>query len=126
MQFFIKLYFILSNLLDGKRLLTIINKPLGMCATSVVLGAIMSLSIAPVEKWPFAVIALVFFMMQLYTCKYTPQVALLTLLFFGTYASVSLTWLNFVMEGFGQVPAILSYIVIIGFSFGYVASPYCA
>ncbi len=95
-----------------------------MCATSVVLGAIMSLSIAPVEKWPFAVIALVFFMMQLYTCKFGPQVALLTLLFFGTYGTVSLTWLNFVMEGFGQVPAILSYMIIFGFAFGYVAMPY--
>jgi len=124
MQFFLKLYFILSALLDGKRLLAIVKTPLGMCVSSIVLGAIMSLSIAPVEKWPFAVIALVFFMMQLYTCKFVPQVALLTLLFFGTYGTISLTWLNFVMEGFGQVPAVLSYIIIFGFSFAYVAAPY--
>lgn len=124
MQFFIKIYFILSSLLDGKRLLTLINKPLGMCLSSMVLGAIMSLSIAPVEKWPFAVIALGFFMMQLYTCKFTPQVGLLSVLFFGTYATLSLTWLNYVMEGFGQVPLVLSYIIITGFSFGYIGFTY--
>jgi apolipoprotein N-acyltransferase len=124
MQFLMKLYFILSSILDGKRLLNLVNKPLGMCAASMVLGAIMSLSIAPVEKWPFAVIALGFFMMQLYNCKYSPQVGVLTVLFFGTYGTLSLTWLNYVMEGFGQVPAVLSYIVIMGFSFGYIAFPY--
>ena len=124
MQFFIKIYFILSSILDGKRLLSLINRPWGMCISSAVLGAIMSLSIAPVEKWPFAVIALVFFMMQLFTCKYSSQVFILTILFFGTYSTLSLTWLNFVMEGFGEVPAVLSYVVIIGFSFGYVAAPY--
>ena len=90
----------------------------------MVLGAIMSLSIAPVEKWPFAVIALGFFMMQLYTCKFTPQVGLLSVLFFGTYATLSLTWLNYVMEGFGQVPLVLSYIIITGFSFGYIGFTY--
>ncbi len=124
MQKFFKLFFLLSSLLDGQRLLKILNKPIVMCISAALLGAVMSMGLAPIGKWPFTVIALVFFMVMLYKCEFKEQSFVLVFIFFGTYSTLSLTWLNFVMEGFGQVPMILSYIIIVAFSFCYIGIPY--
>ena len=62
--------------------------------------------------------------MLLSVAKSKKKVFFTTLLFYASYATVSLTWLNFVMEGFGELPSVLSNFVIVLFSFLYIALPY--
>ncbi|MGN1280597.1 MAG: apolipoprotein N-acyltransferase [Succinivibrio sp.] len=119
-----KLIVFLMNALDGSRLLGIVTSKWGALVSSVILGYLYSFSVAPFSIWPFAIIAYVFVMMQLSAAKSKKRVFFLTLFFFATYSTVTLSWLNFVMEGFGQLPAVLSNTVVVLFSIFYIALPY--
>ena len=110
--------------LDGGRLLSIVTSKYGAALSCIVLGALNSCGLAPVQMWPATIIAFVFFMMQMAVCKSKFKVFWLTILFFASYAFISLSWLDFVLEGFGQAPAVISYFVILAFACTYIALPY--
>lgn len=119
-----KIILFLMNALDGSRLLSIVNSKWGGALCALVLGVLLSCALAPFEIWPAAVLAYSFLMMLLSAAKSKKKVFFTTLIFYASYATVSLSWLNFVMEGFGELPAVLSNFVIIVFSIFYIALPY--
>lgn len=119
-----KIIFFLMNALDGSRLLNLVNSKWGGALCAIVLGVLLSCALAPFEIWPTAILAYSFLMMLLSVAKSKKKVFFTTLLFYASYATVSLTWLNFVMEGFGELPSVLSNFVIVLFSFLYIALPY--
>lgn len=119
-----RLIVFLMNALDGARLLRLVNSKAGSFISAALLGAFYSLSIAPVSIWPTAVIAFAFLMMLLSVSQSRKRVFFLTLTYFAVFATVSLNWLNFVMEGFGQLPPLLSNTVVVVFSICYIALPY--
>lgn len=86
-------------------------------------GALTSLGFAPVAVWPFTLagLSLLFFLLQHARSKKAVFVS--TLAFYGVYNTITLWWLNFVMEDFGQLPALLSILIVVLFAL-YLALPY--
>lgn len=119
-----KIILFLMNALDGSRLLNLVNSKWGGAVCTLVLGALLSCALAPFEIWPAAVLAYAFMMMLLTAAKSKKKIFFTTLIFYASYSTVSLTWLNFVMEGFGELSFWLSNLVIVLFSFFYIALPY--
>ncbi|MBO8415178.1 MAG: apolipoprotein N-acyltransferase [Proteobacteria bacterium] len=99
------------------------NSKLGLVLFPLLLGVLASLGFAPLEKWPLTLagLSLMFFLMGGYQSKKAIFAAVLS--FFTTLNAVTLWWLNFVMEGFGGMPMLLSNLVVILFSM-YLALPY--
>lgn len=120
----LKFILFLMKILEGSNLLRLAKSKSGLTIGAILLGAVASFSIAPLEIWPCIIIAYVFFMMQLSCLKTKKGVFFLSLVFFASNSYLSLTWLNFVMEGFGELPAFLSNLVIVLFSIFYIALPY--
>ena len=112
------------NLIDGSNLQKLAVSRWGLIIGAILEGILLSMSIAPFSMWPLGIIALVFFMLQESSIHRKTLVFLHTLIFFGTYASISLSWIEHVLSGFGELPAALSYTVIILGSFAYVSLPY--
>ena len=112
------------QLLDGSRLLSILTSKYGLALSSLLLGILNSCGLAPVQMWPLTVIAYVFFMMIMSICKSKKQVFWLTLIFFASYGTDSLSWLRFVMEGFGEIPVYISTTALVLLSIFYIALPY--
>lgn len=96
---------------------------LGLVLFPLLLGVLGSMGFAPLEKWPLtlAALSLMFYLMGGYGTKKALFVAVLS--FFTTLNAITLWWLNFVMEGFGGMPMLLSNLVVILFSI-YLALPY--
>lgn len=101
----------------------VLTHPLGLVLIPALLGAIASIGQAPYLKWPLTLAALIllFFILSLLSLK--RQLFTVTLSFFTAYNALTLWWLNFVMEGFGTLPAALSISVVLLFSV-YLSLPY--
>ncbi len=119
-----KIVLFLMKYLAGSNLLRLATSKLGIAIEAILLGALCSASIAPLQIWPCLVIGLVFFMMLLCVIKTKKGIFYTTILFFASYSTVSLNWLNFVMEDFGKLPFWLSHFVVLVFSIFYIALPY--
>lgn len=119
-----KIVLFLMKYLAGSNLLRLATSKAGIAIEAILLGALCSASIAPLQIWPCLVIGLVFFMMLLCVIKTKKGIFYTTILFFASYSTVSLNWLNFVMEDFGKLPFWLSHFVVLVFSIFYIALPY--
>ena len=108
-----KIVLFLMKYLAGSNLLRLATSKLGIAIEAILLGALCSASIAPLQIWPCLVIGLVFFMMLLCVIKTKKGIFYTTILFFASYSTVSLNWLNFVMEDFGKLPFWLSHFVVL-------------
>ncbi|MGN0908115.1 MAG: apolipoprotein N-acyltransferase, partial [Succinivibrio sp.] len=99
-----------ASALDGRRLLGICNSALGRPLSCLVLGTASTLGLAPHSMWPVTLLGLVLFMMLLAKAPTWKAAFLAAACWFGSYSASSLWWLNFVMEGFGGIPAPLSWL----------------
>lgn len=99
------------------------NSRPGLVFFPVLLGALASCGFAPLEKWPLTLagLSLIFYLTSIYRSKKAVFCALLC--FFTAENSITLWWLNFVMEGFGGLPVLLSNAVVILFAV-YLSLPY--
>lgn len=120
----LKLVLSLMQLLDGSRLLSLLTSKYGLALSVLLLGLLNSCGLAPIQMWPLTVIAYVFFMMIMSICKTKKQVFWLTLLFFASYGTDGLSWLRYVMEGFGEIPVYISSTALVLLSICYIALPY--
>ena len=109
---FIKIYLLLSNLLDANRLKKLLLSSFGMPLLCALGGVLNSMGLAPVASWPFTILGYVLFMVVLSFATTKKQVFLYTLVFFSIYSLISLSWLSHVMEGFGEMPSYISWPVI--------------
>lgn len=91
--------------------------------TSICLGAIASLAMAPFNYWILLLmsLSLLFTMQHFFVSK--KQVFSSTLLFFCAYNFFNLDFINFVMQDFGNIPFIFSCLILIIFCL-YLSLPY--
>lgn len=114
----------LHQIFDGARLMSMVKSKAGLFLSSALLGALCTFGYAPFSIWPLTVCALVFFMMLLTTVKSAKAVFYLTLTFFTVNSFINITWLEHVMNDFGQIPDIISYPCIVMVAILYIALPY--
>lgn len=95
----------------------------GIVLFPLALGALASCGFAPLEKWPLTLagLSLIFYLTSVYKSKKAVFCGLLC--FFTALNAITLWWLNFVMEGFGGLPVLLSNAVVILFAL-YLGLPY--
>lgn len=103
----------LAAALDGARLLALCNSRLGRPLCCLILGAAATLGLAPYRMWPVTLLSLGLFMMLLVKAPSRKSAFLASMCWFGAYSASSLWWLNFVMEGFGEIPAPFSWLWVI-------------
>ncbi len=82
---------------------------LGIFLVSVMLGALGTLGFAPYHFWIVTLTVLAFQFFFVSTLKSLKAVFCSLLLFFTAMNTLTLEWLNYVMTGFGGLPAIVSY-----------------
>lgn len=87
------------------------HSKVGLTLASLVLGIIATLGFAPYHFWVITLVTLgfEFFLVQSLTTK--KQVFWSLWLYFTALNAATLSWLNFVMHGFGQMPLPLSWLV---------------
>lgn len=103
----------LAAALDGARLLSICNSRSGRPLCCLILGTAATLGLAPFHMWPVTLLCLGLFMMLLVKAPSRKSAFLASMCWFGAYSASSLWWLNFVMEGFGEIPAPFSWLWVI-------------
>lgn len=87
------------------------HSKLGLMLASVLLGIVGTLGFAPYQLWVITLVTLGFEFFFVATLK-TPKQAFWSLwLYFTALNSATLSWLNFVMNGFGQMPLPLSWLL---------------
>lgn len=100
----------LMTVFDGQRLIALCTSRFGAPLCCLILGAISSLGLAPYNLWPVTLLSLVLLMMLLVCSKSLKVLFFASMCYFGAFNTVSLWWLNFVIEGFGQIPAPFSWL----------------
>lgn len=105
--------FALASALDGARLLGICNSSWGRPLCCLILGTAATLGLAPWRMWPVTLLSLGLYMMLAVKAPSKKAVFGASMCWFGAYSASSLWWLNFVMEGFGGIPAPLSWLWVI-------------
>lgn len=93
-----------------------VHSNIGVCLASITLGLIGTLGFAPYTMWPVTIATLTFEFYFLVTLKNKKQVFMSLLCYFGALNAATLEWLNFVMNGFGDLPIVLSWFIEIIFS----------
>lgn len=93
-----------------------VHSTLGVILASITLGVIGTLGFAPYTMWPVTIATLTFEFYFLVTLKTKKHVFLSLLCYFGALNAATLEWLNFVMNGFGDLPIVLSWFIEIIFS----------
>nr|MCR5084057.1 hypothetical protein [Succinivibrionaceae bacterium] len=84
----------------------------GVILTGALSGALASLGLAPHSSWVAALGALLIVLLSLSALSSPWRILALILSFFAVLGSLGMSWLNFVMEGFGAVPPALSRLVV--------------
>ncbi|MBO6258486.1 MAG: apolipoprotein N-acyltransferase [Succinivibrio sp.] len=119
-----KIVVFLMVVLDGARLKTLaLSKP-GIAVCAVALGLTATFGFAPYFYWPVTFGTLVLMNILLASVKSKKAVFFATLLYFTSLNTVTLFWLDFVMEGFGGMPLWASLGVLLLFCTFYLSLPY--
>lgn len=106
----------LFTLLDGSNLKALCLSRWGKILCALILGVTATLGYAPFELWPVTVGTLVMLMLLLMGLKTRRAVFVTVLCYFIAMNASSLSWLNFVMEGFGGMSAPVAWFVVLVFS----------
>lgn len=107
----------LSVLLDGGRLISFCLSKKGIFSCSILLGLLATLGFAPYSIWPVTLGSAVGLLILISSVKSLKAVFCATALFFTSLNLITLDWLSFVMEGFGEMPAFAVWPIIALFSF---------
>ena len=111
-----KILLFLSSILDSSRLIALCLSKKGIFFSSITLGLIATLGYAPFNLWPITLGALVLLFILISSLKSLKAVFFATILFFTSLNLITLSWLSFVMEGFGEMPALAVWPIITVFS----------
>lgn len=87
------------------------HSKLGLTLASLVLGVIATLGFAPYGFWVITLITLAFEFFLVASLNTKKQVFWSLWLYFTALNAATLSWLNFVMHGFGQMPLPLSWLL---------------
>ena len=98
----------LMVLLDIRTLSAFALSKFGLVFFPVVLGLAATLGFAPYGMWPVTFASLVLIAVYAVKVSSKKQLFLVIFLFFMALNAVTLHWLNFVMQGFGEMPFIAS------------------
>ncbi len=101
---------------DGAHLVSLCLSRPGRILCAIFLGITASFGYAPCELWPLTLGALTLLFLLLSALKTRSDVFFTVLAFFAGCGTVSLWWLNFVMEGFGGIPPVLSWLAVLLFA----------
>lgn len=112
-----RILLLLSVLLDGNRLIAFSLSKKGIFLCSIFLGLIATFGFAPYNMWPITLGAVVGLLILISSVKSLKAVFCATALFFTSLNLITLNWLSFVMEGFGEMPALAVWPIIALFSF---------
>ena len=104
-----KALFFLLNILHGSYLTAFCLSKKGRFLCALILGIAGSLGYAPYDLWIVTLGALTLLLVLLAGLKSKGAVFFTVLTFFTALFATSLSWLNFVMEGFGQMNAAMSW-----------------
>ncbi len=99
------------------------NKKLVFSIIPIILGLSASFSFAPYSIWALVIVNLAILIYILHKLENAKRVFVASLCFFASMNTATLSWLNFVMQDFGELPFLLSWLIEILFSL-YLASPY--
>lgn len=108
-----RVVFLLLNILHGSALINFCLSKKGRFLCALALGLVASCGYAPYELWILSLGAVTLLLVLLSALKSKGAVFFTVLTFFTAFYTCSLSWLNFVMEGFGQMPVIVSWLVTI-------------
>lgn len=95
----------------------------GCICAAVLLGILSGCGYAPLRMWPVTLGALALAMLLSAKASGPGKNFLVIWLYFAALDANCLSWLNYVMEGFGEMHPALSWTVVLIFS-GYLAVPY--
>lgn len=87
------------------------HSKIGLTLASVVLGIIGTLGFAPYQFWVVTLVTLGFEFFYVASLKSKGQVFWSLWLYFTAINAATLSWLNFVMHGFGEMPLLLSWLL---------------
>lgn len=113
---FSKLIILLLKLLDGSTLIAFCLSKMGRIICAASLGLIGTLGYAPYELWPALLGSLTLLFILLSGLKSAKAVFATVLTYFIGLNLASLSWLNFVMEGFGGMPSWAAWAVTVLFA----------
>ncbi len=99
-----KFIFLLLTLLHGSTLIAFCLSKTGRILCAAVLGLAGTLGYAPYDLWPVLLGTLTLLFILLAGLKSAKAVFATVLTYFACLNLASLSWLNFVMEGFGGMP----------------------
>lgn len=120
----------LSVLLDGQRLINFCLSKLGLTLCTITLGLTATLGFAPFNLWPVTLGTLVALLVLISSLKSLKAIFAATALYFTSLNLITLSWLSFVMEGFGEMPAVIVWPIIALFAFllslSYAVASVCA
>ncbi|MBQ9275911.1 MAG: apolipoprotein N-acyltransferase [Succinivibrio sp.] len=94
----------------------------GSVIVSLLLGVGSTAGFAPVDMWVITFACLTLFICLIRQLS-AARIALCTLCYFFALNAATLPWVNYVMENFGQMPAVLAWTLELLFSL-YLAAPY--
>ncbi|MGN0901987.1 MAG: apolipoprotein N-acyltransferase [Succinivibrio sp.] len=114
----------LMQILDINNLRKFCLSKTGRILLLTVLGIIGTLSQAPYSVWVASVISLAFMMVLTGLSGSVKQVFFQVLLYFTVYSVCEISWLDHVMQGFGELPLAVSYLAILCLALCYHALPY--
>lgn len=114
---------LLNKLFQGERMLALLQSFKGALLASFVLGVIATLGYAPFNLWPFTTLSLAFMLWTLTIQEKPKMVFFIVFIYFISLNTTNLWWLNFVMQDFGQLPFIVSWLGVLLLSI-YLALPY--
>ena len=114
---------LLNKLFQGERMLALLQSFKGALLASFVLGVIATLGYAPFNIWPFTTLSLAFMLWTLTIQEKPSMIFLIVFVYFVSLNATNLWWLNFVMQDFGQLPFIVSWLGVLLLS-TYLALPY--
>lgn len=113
----------LQRLFNGERMLAILQSKKGAILASFILGLIATLSFAPYNLWPLGVLTLSFALWLVMMQKSALPVFLVIFFYMTGLNAATLSWLNFVMQDFGQMHFVLSWLFELVLA-SYLALPY--
>ncbi len=98
---------------DANYLVALCLSKAGLFVCPVLLGLAATLGYAPYELWPVTFGTLTLFCMLLSRLTSKKAVFSVTLLYLLSLNTVTLWWLDFVLEGFGGMPLLVSFLTVL-------------
>ena len=95
----------------------------GILVSMILAGVLASFGFAPFSSFVAIVAAFSILFLLIFNLNSKKAVFASVLIFFTAQNTITLSWLNFVMEDFGQIPLVLSFLIELCFAV-YLALPY--